>query len=223
MGAVDLVLQIESPKLGRARPAAHRARRPRRRRGQPRAGSSRSSAATCSSARWSRAACAKAQIEPTVVPRNALDVLAQQIVAIAVSAEEPAGEPGRTRRSLVLRRELHALVRRTHSYCELSRELLENVLDMLDGRYPSKEFGELRARIVWDRVAGTSQRAQGLARARHRERRDDPRQGPVCGHPARRAPRRRARRGDGLRGARRPGLPARAPPAGGSRRSAATG
>ncbi len=25
---------------------------------------------------------------------------------------------------------------------------------MLDGRYPSKEFGELRARIVWDRVAG---------------------------------------------------------------------
>ncbi len=51
--------------------------------------------------------------------------------------------------------ELHALVTSTYSYSELSRELLENVLDMLDGRYPSKEFGELRARIVWDRVAGT--------------------------------------------------------------------
>ena len=35
------------------------------------------------------------------------------------------------------------------------RELLENVLDMLDGRYPSKEFGDLRARIVWDRIDGT--------------------------------------------------------------------
>ena len=51
--------------------------------------------------------------------------------------------------------ELYALVTSTHSYSELSRELLENVLDMLDGRYPSQEFGELRARIVWDRVAGT--------------------------------------------------------------------
>jgi ATP-dependent Lhr-like helicase len=50
--------------------------------------------------------------------------------------------------------DLHALVTRTHSYAELSRELLENVLDMLDGRYPSAEFAELRPRIVWDRVAG---------------------------------------------------------------------
>ena len=57
--------------------------------------------------------------------------------------------------------ELHALVTRTHSYAELSRELLENVLDMLDGRYPSKEFGELRARIVWDRVAGTIRARKG--------------------------------------------------------------
>ncbi len=57
--------------------------------------------------------------------------------------------------------ELHALVTSTHSYAELSRELLENVLDMLDGRYPSKEFGELRARIVWDRVAGTIRARSG--------------------------------------------------------------
>ncbi len=57
--------------------------------------------------------------------------------------------------------DLHALVTRTHSYSELSRELLENVLDMLDGRYPSKEFGELRARIVWDRLAGTIRARKG--------------------------------------------------------------
>src|SRR5262249_8515771 len=57
--------------------------------------------------------------------------------------------------------DLHALVKRTHSYSELSRELLENVLDMLDGRYPSSEFGELRARIVWDRVSGRVRARRG--------------------------------------------------------------
>jgi ATP-dependent Lhr-like helicase len=91
------------------------------------------------------------RIEPTVVPHNALDVLAQQIVAIAASAEpEPVNVD-----------DLFALVTRTHSYAELSRDLLENVLDMLDGRYPSREFGELRPRIVWDRVGGTIRARKG--------------------------------------------------------------
>ena len=40
-------------------------------------------------------------------------------------------------------------------FSELSRELFDSVLDMLDGRYPSEEFAELRPRIVWDRVADT--------------------------------------------------------------------
>ena len=97
------------------------------------------------------------RIEPTVVPRNALDVLAQQIVAIAASAEGR----GRGRDGSVSVDELFALVTRTHSYAELSRDLLENVLDMLDGRYPSREFGELRPRIVWDRVAGTIRARKG--------------------------------------------------------------
>src|SRR5919109_1542675 len=57
--------------------------------------------------------------------------------------------------------ELHALVTRTYTYAELSRAQLENVLDMLDGRYPSEEFGELRPRIVWDRVAGTIRERKG--------------------------------------------------------------
>ncbi len=113
-------------------------------------------------------------IEPTVVPRNALDVLAQQIVAIAASAEDGrrrAASCGRPRQTAVpvLPRcdgsvsvdDLHALVTRTHSYSELPRALLENVLDMLDGRYPSSEFGELRARIVWDRVAGRIRARKG--------------------------------------------------------------
>ncbi|HEY1834182.1 MAG TPA: DEAD/DEAH box helicase, partial [Solirubrobacteraceae bacterium] len=90
-------------------------------------------------------------IEPTVVPRNALDVLAQQVVAMAVSAD-PDG---------ISVDDIHSLVTATHSYGELSRELLENVLDMLDGRYPAKEFGELRARVVWDRLAGVVRARKG--------------------------------------------------------------
>ncbi|HEY5430444.1 MAG TPA: DEAD/DEAH box helicase, partial [Solirubrobacteraceae bacterium] len=88
----------------------------------------------------------EAKIETTVVPRNALDVLAQQIVAIAAAAPDDAPVDVDA---------LFALVTRTHSYAELPRTQLENVLDMLDGRYPSSEFAELRPRIVWDRVAGT--------------------------------------------------------------------
>jgi ATP-dependent helicase Lhr and Lhr-like helicase len=151
MGAVDLVLQIESPKsvargLQRIGRAGHGVDQVSRGRIFPKF-------------RGDLLECAvvarrmhEGLIEPTVVPRNALDVLAQQIVAIAVSAE---GEEG------VSVEELHELVRASYSYSELSRELLENVLDMLDGRYPSKEFGELRARIVWDRLAGTIKARKG--------------------------------------------------------------
>src|SRR5206468_10691576 len=57
--------------------------------------------------------------------------------------------------------DLYALVTATHSYAELPRPLLENVLDMLDGRYPSAEFGELRPRIVWDRLAATIRARKG--------------------------------------------------------------
>ncbi len=150
MGAVDLVVQIESPKsvargLQRIGRAGHGVGEVSRGRIFPKF-------------RGDLLECAvvarrmhEGLIEPTVVPRNALDVLAQQIVAIAVAAE-PDG---------IAVAELHALVTRTYSYSELSRELLENVLDMLDGRYPSKEFGELRARIVWDRVAGTIRARRG--------------------------------------------------------------
>jgi ATP-dependent Lhr-like helicase len=57
--------------------------------------------------------------------------------------------------------ELHDLIRRAHNYRDLSRELLDSVLDMLDGRYPSEEFAELRPRIVWDRVEDTVRARKG--------------------------------------------------------------
>jgi ATP-dependent Lhr-like helicase len=151
MGAVDLVVQIESPKS-----VAH---------GLQRIGRAGHGVDEVSSGRifpkfrGDLLECAvvarrmhEGLIETTVVPRNALDVLAQQIVAIAVAHESDDG---------VGIDDLYALITRTYSYSTLSRALFENVLDMLDGRYPSKEFGELRARIVWDRLAGTVRARKG--------------------------------------------------------------
>ena len=57
--------------------------------------------------------------------------------------------------------DLHALVCRAYPFAELSRQQLENVLDMLAGRYPSDEFAELRPRIIWDRTAGVVPRPRG--------------------------------------------------------------
>ena len=144
MGAVDLVIQVESPKsvargLQRIGRAGHSVGDVSRGRIFPKF---RGDLLECAVvARRMR----DGEIETTVVPRNALDVLAQQIVAIAAAAGEGS----------VNIDELYALITRTYSFAELSRGQIENVLDMLDGRYPSSEFSELRPRIVWDRVAGT--------------------------------------------------------------------
>ena len=78
------------------------------------------------------------EVESIRVPDSALDVLAQQIVAmVAVDAWKVD--------------ELERVVHRTASYRELSRQALTGVLDMLSGRYPSDEFAELRPRLTWDR------------------------------------------------------------------------
>ena len=148
MGAVDLVLQVESPKsvtsgLQRIGRAGHGVGEVSKGRIFPKFRADLLEATVV--ARRMR----EGKIEQTVVPRNPLDVLAQQIVAMAASADDVAVD------------DLHALVTRTHTYAELSRAQLENVLDMLDGRYPSEEFGDLRARIVWDRVAGTIRARKG--------------------------------------------------------------
>ncbi len=172
MGAVDLVLQVESPKsvaagLQRIGRAGHGV-------------GERSKGRIFPKFRADLLECAvvakgmrEGAIEPTVVPRNPLDVLAQQIVAIAAAAEgdgtaaaqadgtaaaEGDGTAGAGEVSID---ELHKLVTRTYNYCELPRRQLEHVLDMLDGRYPSSEFGDLRPRIVWDRLAGTIRARKG--------------------------------------------------------------
>jgi ATP-dependent Lhr-like helicase len=66
-------------------------------------------------------------------------VLAQQIVAMV--AMEPWTVP-----------DIAALVRRAAPFTALPDSALHATLDMLAGRYPSEDFGELRARITWDRV-----------------------------------------------------------------------
>ncbi|HEY4278156.1 MAG TPA: DEAD/DEAH box helicase [Conexibacter sp.] len=148
MGAVDLVLQVESPKsvaagLQRIGRAGHNVGDTSKGRIFPKF---RADLLECAvvAQRMREGA-----IEPTVVPRNPLDVLAQQVVAMAAAEEELNVD------------ELFARVTRTHSYAELSRAQLENVLDMLDGRYPSSEFAELRPRIVWDRIAGVIRPRRG--------------------------------------------------------------
>jgi ATP-dependent Lhr-like helicase len=80
-------------------------------------------------------------IEATTYPRNPLDVLAQQVVAMC------AMEPWTVD-------DLTALVRRSAPFSTLPTSALEATLDMLSGRYPSDEFAELRPRITWDRVTG---------------------------------------------------------------------
>jgi ATP-dependent Lhr-like helicase len=148
MGAVDLVIQVESPKsvtagLQRIGRAGHGVGEVSRGRIFPKF---RADLLEC-------AVVAKrmrdGDIEPTVVPRNPLDVLAQQIVAMAASGDELKVPV------------LHETVRRAYPFAELSRELLDSVLDMLDGRYPSEEFAELRPRIVWDRVEDTIRARRG--------------------------------------------------------------
>ncbi|HEV3399400.1 MAG TPA: DEAD/DEAH box helicase, partial [Actinomycetes bacterium] len=80
-------------------------------------------------------------IEAMRYPRNPLDVLAQQVVAM-VAMDDWAID------------DLEALVRRAAPFAELPRSALDSVLDMLSGRYPSDEFAELRPRLNWDRVEG---------------------------------------------------------------------
>jgi len=147
MGAVDLVIQVESPKsvargMQRVGRAGHELGAVSKGRIFPKF---RSDLLEC-------AVVAKrmrtGEIEETVIPRNPLDVLAQQIVAMAADEEWRVDE-------------IESVVRSAEPYSELSREQLENVLDMLDGRYPSERFAELRPRVVWDRAAGTVRGRKG--------------------------------------------------------------
>jgi len=150
MGAVDLVVQVESPKsvargLQRIGRAGHELGAVSQGRIFPKFRADLLESAVVARRMLDGA------IEETKIPRNPLDVLAQQVVAICADEEISVDD-------------LHELVRGAYPFADLSRVQLENVLDMLDGRYPSDEFAELRARVVWDRTAGVVRGRQGARR-----------------------------------------------------------
>lgn len=141
MGAVDLVVQVESPPsvasgLQRVGRAGHQVGAvstgvvfPKYR------GDLVQSAVVTERMREGR-------IEALRVPSNPLDVLAQQIVAMTAMDTWQFDD-------------LLALARRAAPFSSLPESAFTAVLDMLAGRYPSDAFAELRPRVVWDRVAGT--------------------------------------------------------------------
>ncbi|CAN5347421.1 ATP-dependent helicase [soil metagenome] len=138
MGAVDLVVQVESPgsvasglqRIGRA---GHQVGAPSVGKIFPKYRGDLVEAAVVTRRMLNGA------VEQTRYPRNPLDVLAQQVVAMA--AMDGWGVD-----------DLHRVVRAAAPFAELPRAQLDGVLDMLSGRYPSDEFAELRPRITWDRV-----------------------------------------------------------------------
>jgi len=147
MGAVDLVIQVESPKsvtrgLQRVGRAGHALGQISKGRIFPKF---RADLLECAVvAKRMRAG----EIEETVLPKNPLDVLAQHIVSMVADDEWDTDE-------------MERVVTATEAFSELGREQFENVLDMLDGRYPSERFSELRPRVAWDRTAGTVRGRKG--------------------------------------------------------------
>ncbi|WP_310964629.1 ATP-dependent helicase [Nocardioides terrisoli] len=150
MGAVDLVVQIESPpsvasalqRVGRAGHQVGETSRgvlfPKHR------GDLVPTAVTVERMRTGA-------IEALRVPANPLDVLAQQVVA-ATAMDTWAAD------------DLFAVLRRSAPFATLPRSAFDATLDLLAGRYPSDEFAELRPRIVWDRVTGALSARPGAQR-----------------------------------------------------------
>ncbi|UVE96108.1 ATP-dependent helicase [Dietzia sp. B32] len=141
MGAVDLVIQVESPPsvasgLQRVGRAGHQVGEVSRAVVFPKHRADLVHSAVTVERMLEGA------IEELSVIANPLDVLAQQTVAAC--ALEPIDVE-----------EWFSAVRRTAPYQGLPRPAFEATLDMLAGKYPSADFAELRPRLVWDRDAGT--------------------------------------------------------------------
>jgi ATP-dependent Lhr-like helicase len=150
MGAVDLVVQVESPgavsrglqRIGRA---GHQVGEPSRGKVFPKHRADLLEAATVVPRMEA------GLVESTRYPRNPVDVLAQQIVAMCALDEWTVDE-------------VKLLVRRSAPFHEVTDTILHEVLDLLAGRYPSEEFSELRPRIVWDRALGVVRGRRGAQR-----------------------------------------------------------
>ncbi len=142
MGAIDLVVQVEAPTsvasgLQRIGRAGHQVGMPSKGTIFPKFRGDLLVAAVTAERMQD------GLIEHTRVPRNPIDVLAQQIiamVAVPYGSHTPTVD------------DAYAMALGAYPFSELTRGALENVLDMLAGRYPSEEFAELRPRVVWDRV-----------------------------------------------------------------------
>ena len=192
MGAVDLVIQIEAPpsvasgmqRIGRA---GHHV-------------DAVSEGILFPKYRADLVACAavtramhEGHIESTRFPRNPLDVLAQQLVAIVAHPpyaavprkpkvlkrvgrgknltaelkfdewESPRNETENPKTEVSVDA-LFELVRHAAPFGGLTRSAFEGVLDLLSGRYPSDEFAELRPRLTWDRIRNVVTARDGAAR-----------------------------------------------------------
>ncbi|MBI1875236.1 MAG: DEAD/DEAH box helicase [Acidobacteria bacterium] len=150
MGAIDLVIQIEAPPsvasgLQRIGRAGHRIDAPSRGVIFPKF---RADLLACATA--TRAMHA-GLVESSIYPRNPLDILAQQVVAMAAMDRWPIDE-------------LFDRVRRAAPFATLSRAIFESVLDMLAGRYASDEFADLKPRLTWDRIRQTIVAREGARR-----------------------------------------------------------
>jgi len=150
MGAVDLVVQVEAPPsiasgIQRVGRAGHRVGEASRGVLFPKY---RGDLLACSAATGHMH---RGEVEETRYPRNPLDVLAQQIVAIV------SGGP-------ISVDALYQIVRGAAPFFELPRNTFEGVLDLLSGRYPSDEFAGLRPRIRWDRATGELAARRGAQR-----------------------------------------------------------
>jgi ATP-dependent Lhr-like helicase len=150
MAAIDLVIQIEAPpsvasgmqRIGRASHQVNAV----------------SEGIMFPKFRGDLVACAavtramhEGHVEATRYPRNPLDVLAQQVVAMVAMERWRVDD-------------LFDTVRGAAPFAGLSRAIFESVLDMLAGRYPSDEFAELRPRLTWDRIGGTLTAREGARR-----------------------------------------------------------
>ncbi|MEA1902883.1 MAG: DEAD/DEAH box helicase [Actinomycetota bacterium] len=141
MGAVDLVLQVEAPTsvasgLQRVGRSGHQVGGVSRAKIYPKYRGDLLVATVVAKEMVSK------NVEPTRIPANPIDVLSQQLVAQAVTGDHLADD-------------LYEMTRRACPYADLSRQVFDETLDMLSGRYPSDLFAELRPRINWDRATGS--------------------------------------------------------------------
>ena len=179
MGAIDLVIQVEAPSsvasgLQRIGRAGHQVGEPSKGRIFPKFRGDLVSAAVVARRMF------EGLVEETRVPKNPIDVLCQQIVAM-VATNEPStaiASLPKTKRSkskgiidhVVLTNgamsnsvigtggstveAVTQMARGAYPFADISDDVITGLLDLLSGRYPSDEFAELRPRITWDRLTG---------------------------------------------------------------------